>query len=617
MQPILKVDLTTGQVDEFLVPGQWEEQYLGGASLAARMLYDYLLPDLDPLSPEAPLLFINGPLTGSAGPAVGRFVVAARSPATGLWGESNCGGFWGPELRMAGYDGIWISGRAPAPVYILIHGDRTRGVDIEIREADHIWGLETYQTQEVIDKELNIGKTRVATIGPAGEAKIPMALILTDHGRVAGRTGMGALMGSKNLKAIAVKGTGVVPVSKNGVYQQLRSQANRALRNDAQTRGLNDMGSAVAGDYLDYLGDMPKRYFHEAVFEGASKVTGASVAESILVGVSTCHACVIACGRIVQLEDGKKRKGPEHETLVGFGPNLWIDDPAVITRLGELCDRYGMDVISLSNTIGLAYRLYEMGVINEGDTGGIVLRWGDAEAVEKLIHLTGRKEGIGELIAQGALALGRRYSHEDEAIQVNGLEVPYHDPRGLSGMALVYATSPRGACHNQSDYFMVDIGQADSSLGIEIHSRHGGSEKSADIARHQNWTTVFNALVMCIFANVPPETVLELINVGCNLDLSLDEMLKIGERAWNLKRAINNRLGLRRANDTLPKTLLEPYPGEGGGTEGFVPDLESMLEAYYTYRGWDPDTGFPTPERLKKLNLDFVIKDLWPEKILE
>jgi aldehyde:ferredoxin oxidoreductase len=617
MQPILKVDLTTGQVDEFLVPGQWEEQYLGGASLAARMLYDYLLPDLDPLSPEAPLLFINGPLTGSAGPAVGRFVVAARSPATGLWGESNCGGFWGPELRMTGYDGIWISGRAPAPVYILIHGDRTRGVDIEIREADHIWGLETYQTQEVIDKELNIGKTRVATIGPAGEAKIPMALILTDHGRVAGRTGMGALMGSKNLKAIAVKGTGVVPVSKNGVYQQLRSQANRALRNDAQTRGLNDMGSAVAGDYLDYLGDMPKRYFHEAVFEGASKVTGASVAESILVGVSTCHACVIACGRIVQLEDGKKRKGPEHETLVGFGPNLWIDDPAVITRLGELCDRYGMDVISLSNTIGLAYRLYEMGVINEGDTGGIVLRWGDAEAVEKLIHLTGRKEGIGELIAQGALALGRRYSHEDEAIQVNGLEVPYHDPRGLSGMALVYATSPRGACHNQSDYFMVDIGQADSSLGIEIHSRHGGSEKSADIARHQNWTTVFNALVMCIFANVPPETVLELINVGCNLDLSLDEMLKIGERAWNLKRAINNRLGLRRANDTLPKTLLEPYPGEGGGTEGFVPDLESMLEAYYTYRGWDPDTGFPTPERLKKLNLDFVIKDLWPEKILE
>jgi aldehyde:ferredoxin oxidoreductase len=617
MQPILKVDLTTGQVDEFLVPGQWEEQYLGGASLAARMLYDYLLPDLDPLSPEAPLLFINGPLTGSAGPAVGRFVVAARSPATGLWGESNCGGFWGPELRMAGYDGIWISGRAPAPVYILIHGDRTRGVDIEIREADHIWGLETYQTQEVIDKELNIGKTRVATIGPAGEAKIPMALILTDHGRVAGRTGMGALMGSKNLKAIAVKGTGVVPVSKNGVYQQLRSQANRALRNDAQTRGLNDMGSAVAGDYLDYLGDMPKRYFHEAVFEGASKVTGASVAESILVGVSTCHACVIACGRIVQLEDGKKRKGPEHETLVGFGPNLWIDDPAVITRLGELCDRYGMDVISLSNTIGLAYRLYEMGVINEGDTGGIVLRWGDAEAVEKLIHLTGRKEGIGELIAQGALALGRRYSHEDEAIQVNGLEVPYHDPRGLSGMALVYATSPRGACHNQSDYFMVDIGQADSSLGIEIHSRHGGSEKSADIARHQNWTTVFNALVMCIFANVPPETVLELINVGCNLDLSLDEMLKIGERAWNLKRAINNRLGLRRANDTLPKALLEPYPGEGGGTEGFVPDLESMLEAYYTYRGWDPDTGFPTPERLKKLNLDFVIKDLWPEKILE
>jgi aldehyde:ferredoxin oxidoreductase len=617
MQPILTIDLTKRQVGEYHVPHEWEQEYLGGASLAARILYEYLVPELDPLAPEAPLLFMNGPLTGSAGPAVGRFIVAARSPATGLWGESNCGGFWGPELRKAGYDGILVTGRASAPVYLLIHGERSRDTNIEIYDADHLWGLSTYGTQEAIENNLGIGKTRLATIGPAGEAKIPFALILTDHGRVAGRTGMGAVMGSKNLKAIAVRGNGKVPGTDNGVYKDLRSQSNRALRKDPQSRGLNDMGSAVAGDYLDYLGEMPKRYFQEAVFDGAERVTGASVAESILVGVSACHACVIACGRVVRLENGEKRKGPEYETLVGFGPNLWIDDTAFITRMGELCDRYGMDVISLSNTIGLAFRLFDLGVISEEDTGGIALQWGDTEAVEELIHQTVNKEGFGAIIAQGALALARRFDEEDEAVQVNNLEVPYHDPRGASGMALVYATSPRGACHNQSDYFMVDIGQADNSLGINIHSRHAGAEKSADVARHQNWVTVFNALVMCTFANVAPKTVVNLVNAYNNLDWSVEDLMVVGERAWNLKRAINYRLGLRCADDKLPKALLTPYPDDGGGTEGFVPDIEVMLEAYYSHRGWDPVSGMPTPERLHDLNLDFTIQDLWPEITVE
>lgn len=613
MQPILRVDLTTGQVDEFYIPRDWQEDYLGGASLAARLLYEYMSPELDPLSPGAPLLFMTGSLTGSSGPAVGRFVVAARSPATGLWGESNCGGFWGPELRKAGYDGIWVSGRASSPVYILVHGDRTTGVDVQIREASQLWGLDSYQTQAAIEGELAIGKTRVATIGPAGEAQIPYALILADHGRVAGRTGMGAVMGSKNLKSIAIKGGGAIPGTGNGLYKQLRTEANRSLRMDPQSQVSRDLGTGAIADYADYLGEMPKRYFHEAVYDGAYNVTGASIAESILAGISACHACVIACGRVVRLDDDKKRKGPEYETLVGFGPNLWIDDTAFITRMGELCDRYGLDTISLSNTIGLAFYLYELGVIDEADTGGFALHWGDGEVVEELIHQTVRKEGFGALIAQGARALGLAFGREEEAVQVNGLEVPYHDPRGVSGMALVYATSPRGACHNQSDYFMVDIGQAETSLGIEIHSRHGGAEKSADVARHQNWLTVYNALVMCVFANVGPKMVLNLVNAIDGAEMSLDDLMTAGERGWNLKRAINNRLGLRRSNDRLPKALLEPYPGDGGGTEGFVPDLEAMLEAYYSFRGWDPLTGYPTPEKLRQLKLDFVIEDLWPE----
>ncbi len=582
------------------------ERYLGGASLAARLLYPALSPDLDPLAPEAPLLFLTGPLTGTAGPAVGRFVVAARSPATGFWGESNCGGFWGAELRQAGYAGLLVTGAAPEPVYLWIEDGR-----VELRAAAHLWGLSTYQTQSALETELGPEKVRVAAIGQAGEAGIPFALILCDHGRVAGRTGMGAVMGSKNLKAIAVLGHGHVPVHDMEKYAQIRRAANRQLRTDSFMDILRSFGSAGGSDYFDYLGEMPKRYFQRGEFAGATQISGASVAETIQVGVSTCHGCVIACGRVVQLGEGEKRKGPEYETLVGFGPNLWISDPAAITRLGELCDQYGMDTISLSNTIGLAFTLFESGQLTEAETGGLILRWGDVELVEMLVHLTARKEGFGGLLAQGARALGRHAGAEDEAVQVNGLEVAYHDPRGASGMALVYATSPRGACHNQSDYFLVDIGQVEESLGLTFFSRHAGAEKAANVARHQDWRTVCNALVQCIFANVQPQQTVALINAALGLDLSMDDLLRSGERAWNLKRAINNRFGLNRANDRLPKTLLQPYAD--GGAAGYRIDLDSMLAAYYQARGWDPQNGYPRPETLRALGLDWVIDDLWPE----
>jgi aldehyde:ferredoxin oxidoreductase len=601
MQPILRLNLTTGKLDRYVIPPEWERDYLGGASLAARLLFVDLTPELDPLSPAAPLLFLNGPLSGTAGPAVGRFVVCGRSPATRIWGESNCGGFWGPELRMAGYDGLWITGRASEPVYLWIEDDY-----VEIRPAGHLWGMDTYATQKAVEAEVGAVKPRVAVIGPAGEALIPFAMILTDHGRVAGRTGMGALMGSKNLKAIAVKGHGKVPVADDAGYAPLRSESNQLLRQDAVTTVLRELGTASAADYFDYLGEMPKRYFQTGVFEGAAKVSGASVAESILAGVSACHACVIACGRVVRLEDGEKRKGPEYETLVGFGPNLWLSDPVIATRLGELCDRYGMDTISLSNTIGLAFTLYEKGILTGADTGGLALEWGDAQAVEQLVHWAAHRQGFGAYIAEGALALGRRYGAEEEAIQVKGLEVAYHDPRGASGMALVYATSPRGACHNQSDYFLADIGQVESSLGLEYFSPQAGAEKAANVARHQDWRTLFNSLVLCYFSNISPETLQGLVNTACGLDWTLEDLLRCGERGWNLKRVIDNRLGVTRADDRLPKPLLRPYRAAPGEVEGFVPDLDAMLAAYYQARAWDPETGRPTRGKLKELGLDWV-----------
>jgi len=599
MQPILTVNLSTREIDIFNIPADWVRDYLGGSSLAPRILYEELTPDLDPLSPEAPLLFLNGPLTGTAGPAVGRFVVCSRSPATGLWAESNCGGFWGPELRKAGYDGLWVSGRADHPVYLWIEDDH-----FEVRDASHLWGLETYETQAEVLAELG-QRARVAVIGQAGESQIPFASILTDHGRVAGRTGMGAVMGSKNLKAVAVKGTGAVPVATD-IYAKLRSASNRVLREDNFTNTAREIGSAAIADYADYLGEMPKRYYQDGIFDGVDKVSGSTMTETILTGVSACHACVIACGRVVQLaEDDEKRKGPEYETIAGFGPNLLIDDLAFITHMGELCDRYGMDTISLSNTLGLAFTLFERGLVSETDTGGLVLEWGNKSVVEKLVHQTVKREGFGAYLAEGALVCGRRFGAEELSVQVNGLEVAYHDPRGSSGMALAYATSPRGACHNQSDYFLVDVfGMVEDKLGMGFYQRHDYVEKAANVAIHQDWRTVFNSLVMCYFANVPPETILELTNAATGEDYSLDDLLHVGERAWNLKRMINHRLGLVRQNDTLPKLLREPY--SDGGAQGYEIPLEEMLEAYYQARGWDPMTGRPTPSKLNELGLDWV-----------
>jgi aldehyde:ferredoxin oxidoreductase len=602
MQPILRVDLTNGEIDQFQVSRQWEEEYLGGASLAARILYDYLTPGLEPLSPQAPLLFLNGPLSGTAGPAVGRYVICGRSPATRLWGESNCGGFWGVELRKSGFDGLFITGSSTEPVYISIQDG-----GIQIRSAKHFWGMETYETREAVIEEINISGTRVACIGPAGEALIPYALILSDHGRVAGRTGMGALMGSKNLKAVAVKGSGSIPVHDPEQYNLMRSQVNRELRDDPISQVARELGTAGVGDYFDYLMVMPKRYYTRGKSTGDLKISGVNLKNSINVGVSACHACVIACGRISDLGDGKKRKGAEFETLAGFGPNLLINDPIRITEFGEMCDRYGLDSISMSNVIGLAMLLYDLGMINANDTDGIEINWGDAAVVEELILKTVKRDDFGRYLALGARDFARQFNAEERAIQVNGLEAAYHDPRGASGMGLVYATSPRGACHNQSDYYLVEVGQVYSSLGLTYQSPRGSVEKTTNVVRHQDWRTVFNSLVMCFFANVPPDNLVDLINTSVGLEISVDQMLKIGERGWNLKRVINNRLGLTSANDTLPKGFTKPYDDDDSE---YVPDFPAMMQEYYRLRGWDETSGIPGKEKLAELDLDWVEKDL-------
>jgi aldehyde:ferredoxin oxidoreductase len=370
------------------------------------------------------------------------------------------------------------------------------------------------------------------------------------------------------------------------------------------------LGTSGTANVFEYVGSMPSKYYHQGSFPNVDNISGAKMTESILVGTHACQGCVIACGRVVKLPgDSVKRKGPEYETIVGFGPNLLNDNLEAIVDLGELCDRFGMDSITTSNTIGLAFHLNEMGVITKEDTGGIELKWGDVDTIERLVRLTGSREGFGDLLAQGSKRLAAHFGAEEEAVQVNGLEVAYHDPRGYSGMALSYATSPRGACHNQSDYFMVELGHLEEQIGIDYFERHAQAEKASNVAKHQNWRTVSNAIVMCIFATIDPNEQVNLINAACGFDWTLDDLMMFGERSWNLKRAINNRLGLTRANDRLPKALLTPL--SEGGSDGFVPDIDAMLTAYYQYRGWDETTGMPTREKLIELGLEDVAKDLW------
>ena len=600
-----RFDLTHGTFALEDVSDDLYRAFIGGAGLAAALLYPVLTFDLDPLSAAAPLFLATGPLTGTKGPAVGRFTICGKSPATGLWAESNIGGYAGPELRAAGMDGLWITGKAERPIYIWV----TEG-SIEIRPADHLWGItDTYETQSVIKDELDQKSARVLTIGLAGENQLPYALILSDHGRVAGRTGLGAVMGSKNLKAIAVRGSNPIPIYSPNRFDPLRGRVNRELRVDLVSTGLRDFGTSSASDIFDYFGMMPKRHFSRGTLEGTEKVSGATVSETLLSGVSTCHGCVIACGRKVKLKDGVERKGPEYETTIGFGPNLGLTDLETITLMGERCDRLGMDVISFATTLAMTFRLYQEGILRDEDTGGAALVWGEAQVIFEMIEATAKREGFGAQLALGSTRLAAELEVPDFAVGVKGLELPYHDPRGASGVGLVYATSPRGACHNQSPYYLVEIGQTMESIGVEMLSRQDIEKKPANVALHQNWISLLNGLIMCLLASVPADDTVDLLNSATGWGLTVAEAITAGERVWNLKRVINQRLGADRSADRLPAQVLRPL--EDGGAAGIVPSIDAMLESYYEARGWDPQSGSPTAATYNRLGLDkfFPVKE--------
>ena len=597
---LLRVDLTAGELwDEPLNEG-YARGFVGGSGLAARYVYDMVDAQTDPLGPANPLIFMTGPLVGTAMPSAGRYAVCGLSPLTGIWGEANSGGFFGPELRFAGYDGIIFTGRAERPVWLSIVEGRAA-----LHAATELWGLDCYATQARVREVLGQPRARVACIGQAGEQQVKLAAVMNDHGRAAGRTGMGAVMGAKNLKAVAVRGTAPVPVADPERLNALAREVIAASREDVAAMSIRLAGTAGYLDMALMYGDLPTRYYQQGEWEEGSNLSGVLLAEQYLNRNATCFRCPIACGRETRSPRYglSKVDGPEYETLGALGSLLLVGDLEAVIYAGHLCNRHGLDTISTGATIACACELYQRGILTPADTGGLELHYGDAALVHQLIELTARREGFGDLLAEGSAALAERFGVPQLAATVNRLEVPMHDPRAFSGLAVTYALSPRGACHMEGDMYGLDTGQGPvPELGLLPGDRFEATEEKGRIAaRLQAWRNLYNALTLCQFQNPGAERLLGTVNAVTGWGLATEDLMTLGMHIVTLKRLLNLRRGLTRQNDRLPALLLQPL--KEGGTEGNLPNVEALLAGAYAEYGWDPETGRPTPETLTKLGL--------------
>jgi aldehyde:ferredoxin oxidoreductase len=598
---LLYINLTTGQINEQPLNEDWAFKYVGGSGLAARYLYDLVDRDTDPLGPDNPLIMMTAPLTGTRTPSSSRHAFVAKSPLTHLFGESNIGGFTGFELRRAGYDGLIITGKAAHPAYLLIR----EGQPPELRDAGHLWGLNTYRTQAQLIAESGDKRTRVACIGPAGENLVHFAAIMNADARAAGRTGMGAVMGSKNLKAIAIRGQGPIPISKKEAFNIAAREALNYAQADPTVEVLKALGTAGGLEFLEMVGSLPAKYWTHAPTEEAYQLSGSAMAGSILTGSTGCWGCFVQCGREVMVEDGDypigTTDGPEYECVVSLGSNLLINDLKAVSYFDFICDSMGMDVISAGAVIGFATYLFKEGHITVKETGGQSLDWGRPATVVSLLNKIVKREGFGRALAGGVRAMEARFNVPGLGVQVNGMDPGLHDPRGFSGMALVYLTSPRGACHNKSDFYYVEMGHQFDRLDISVDDHRQEAGKAPIVARHQNYRTLIDASGCCTFVNVSLEQLTELFQAAWGRQTSLEALVLAGERIFNLKRLLNLKLGLNpRQDEVLPKLLTIPLDGPTGG---FVPDWEGMLKEYYAYRNWDWQSGYPGPKKLAELDL--------------
>jgi len=590
MGRLLRVDLTRGELWDEALNEEYARSYVGGSGLAARYLYDVLDAHTDPLGPDNPLLFLTGPLVGTSMTSAGRYSACARSPLTGIWGEANSGGFFGPELRYAGYDGVWFTGASDHPVLLSVVEGKA-----ELHDASDLWGSDIYVTQDRVRDSLGEAKARVACIGLAGEHRVKLAGIANDHGRFAARTGMGAVMGSKNLKAIAVRGKGKVPLFAPDEFRIITNQVLALFKEDMPSKSLREFGTAGYVNVGHMFGDLPIRYFQLGEHAPADALSGVDMTEKFLRRNTACHKCIIACGRETRSPayNDDKVDGPEYETIGALGSVLMIFDLEAVIHAGHLCNLYGMDTISLGVTIGLACELFERGLLTPADTGGLEIRYGDAEMVFRLIKLTARREGFGAVLAEGNAVLAERAGVPELSVTVNRLEVPMHDPRAYVGMAVTYALSPRGACHMEGNMYDLDMGQSNlEDVGLVMGNRHENSiEKGRMAARLQAWRNLYNSLTLCEFENPPVPLLVGAINAATGWNVTGDDLMNTGKRIVNIKRRLNFKLGMTRADDRLPELLLNPL--ENGGSAGIVPDMPTLLAGAYAEFGWNPETGRP------------------------
>ena len=611
MGKILRVDLTKGSIGEEAVPEKWNRNYLGGAGVASRYLFEEVPPDTDSLGPDNKLIFMAGPLTGTSSASASRYSVVAKSPLTGIWGHGNSGGSFGPAMKRAGFDGVIIEGCSQEPVLLEIIDGKA-----EIVPAGDLWGKTVPETEAAI-KDASERKLTIASIGPGGENLVRYAAIMNNKHRAVGRTGMGAVMGSKKLKAIVCAGKSKFDLADPAKFKTTAKRQIDLLDESMLKVGFEAFGTNMVSDMVNARGGYPTHNWQTGVFEDIDEVNGMALSDTVLERGVSCFACPIACGRGTAIKEGKykghKGEGPEYESANMLGAACGVSDMNTITMANYLCNEYGIDTISAGSTIAFALECYQKGILTSEMTQGLELKFGDADLVIQLIEKIVKREGIGDLLAEGtriaAQKLGKDSNHF--AMNVKGMELPAYDPRAAKICGLAYVTANRGGDHITA--FIEGPTFIDSPFLLVNDSKIkdpfvADPEETKVVIDLENALTAFDAIGACKFMGLllPASDYVELINYALGWDMDVDEFRRCGERIYNLVRLYNARAGMDRTHDTLPPRLMEDPLPEGPAKDMVInkETLEMMKDAYYAYRGWDPSTGNPGGAKLTELGLD-------------
>jgi aldehyde:ferredoxin oxidoreductase len=589
---ILDINLTHSSIETIPLDMEIAHLFLGGRGLGARLLWDLVGPEVEPLSPENVLIFTTGPITATGSQTSNRFNVSSKSPLTGTVLHANSGGWWGMQFKRTGYDALIVRGAAETPALIEITPD-----GVTLKDASHLWGKGVFETTEALGQNRN--KRNVLCIGPAGENLVRIAAIMNDKERALARGGPGAVMGSKNLKAIVVEGDEKNKPADQDQFKFLLYETGKLLKASPLTsQALPEFGTAVVMNVINEIGALPTRNFQQSQFESADKISGEAITEDILVKNQACWACPITCTRLTKTNSSKEGEGPEFESAWAFGAQCDVDDLDTITEANYLCNDMGLDTISMGNTIGCAMELVEKGLI-EGEFG-----FGQADKLLGLIRETAYRRGVGADMAEGSYRMAKKFGAPQLSMSVKKLELPAYDPRGMQGQGLVFATGNRGACHETGNMLGPEV------LAVpRLIDRFATQGKAGIVSVHQDSAAVIDSLVYCKFTNlaVAEEFFARTLSAVTGQHFTADDLMMVGERVWTLERLYNLREGFTKEDDTLPERLLNE-PVSEGPSKGFTVKLAPMLEEYYAFRGWDKN-GVPKPDKLKELSLEFVIED--------